>query len=198
MPSPLRVCVPQLQQFVYSPLEEHAALRLSPALLPTGSKAGLMIPGGGGSIHLGDWGAKGVQAEILVAFRVPSQPGTFGVSILGGALEAYVDFLPKPEGAQQAWEVRVGIHGQNQELALLPSDQEIELRIFVDHTISEVYFQNGRVALTTPLSADVEGGSSTAFAAFNRGETGEVELASAAAWALDTIWVQPQQVINGA
>ena len=51
---------------------------------------------------------------------------------------------PAPAGAA-AWAVDVN---GGAKLPLLASDQEIELLLFVDHTVVEAFFQRGRVAYT--------------------------------------------------
>ena len=76
-------------------------------------------------------------------------------------------------------------------LALLPTDTEIEVRAFTDHTILEVFFMGGRVAVTAPL-APAEG---VAFGAFSEREAVAVE---AEVWSVGEIWVTPEQVIAGA
>jgi hypothetical protein len=63
---------------------------------------------------------------------------------------------------------------------LSPADKTIDVRVFVDNVMAEVYFQNGRVAMTAP--------------AFCRSETcgmavgasaGGASLMSATAWAVE-------------
>ena len=50
--------------------------------------------------------------------------------------------------------------GQSDTLHLLESDTTLDIRVFMDNTILEVYWQNGRVALTLGLDeSDVAGGN---------------------------------------
>ena len=92
---------------------------------------------------------------------------------------------------------RVGVavrNGQhvNDTLQLLPSDKAITLRVFVDRIMIEAFWMDGRVALTyvTPSSRGLSwevGVAATAGAG--------AQLRSAEAFAMDNIWVSPEQVL---
>ena len=78
----------------------------------------------------------------------------------------------------------------SQALALLPTDSELEIRVFTDNSICEVFMMGGRVALTAPLVPE-----SIEFGVFARSPTAmEVTVE---AWSVDEIWVTPQEVIAG-
>merc|ERR1712151_1401773 len=88
------------------------------------------------------------------------------------------------EYIQGAGSAKVGGGGVFDTLNLLESDESIDVRLYVDNTFTEVYFQGGRVAMTvnTPASddADVTISSSVAGAA------------KAEAWSVNSIWVTPE------
>jgi hypothetical protein len=74
-----------------------------------------------------------------------------------------------------------------QTLALLPTDTEIEIRVFTDHSICEAFVMGGLVALTAPL-APAEGVDLGVFS-----DTAmEVDVE---AWSVADIWVTPEQVM---
>lgn len=109
---------PQLQQLLFSPLAEQAALRHSPTF--PGGPSRLVVGGEAGSTAaIGAWQAGAAkQAEVLATFALPSVGVTFGVRILG-LLEAFVKFAPSSShsgrgstaspDATGSWEVGVGI-----------------------------------------------------------------------------------------
>ena len=76
------------------------------------------------------------------------------------------------------------------QLAVLPADKQLELRVFTDHTLVEAFFMDGRVALTAPLpGAAVKAG----FRLFSSGK--KAMDVGVRAWELEEIWVSPEQVI---
>ena len=77
-----------------------------------------------------------------------------------------------------------------QALTLLPTDAEIEIRVITDHTILEVFFMDGRVAVTAPLVPAEDVG----FGVFSEHEAVTVEVG---AWGVSEIWITPEQVIAG-
>eukprot|EP00747_Dinoflagellata_sp_TGD_P126829 gnl/TRDRNA2_/TRDRNA2_174318_c0_seq2.p1 gnl/TRDRNA2_/TRDRNA2_174318_c0~~gnl/TRDRNA2_/TRDRNA2_174318_c0_seq2.p1 ORF type:complete len:451 (+),score=63.52 gnl/TRDRNA2_/TRDRNA2_174318_c0_seq2:87-1439(+) len=80
--------------------------------------------------------------------------------------------------------------GMKDTLALLPSDQTLEIRVFVDNTFIEVYFQGGRVAITAPVIPTVEAGMSL----FAQGASATVEAMTV--WRLNNnIWIQPEELL---
>jgi hypothetical protein len=75
-------------------------------------------------------------------------------------------------------------------LHLLPSDTELELRVFTDNILIEVFFMGGRVVLTAPIQATEEAGF-TAFASES------MEVKKVQAWHIKPIWITPAEVANG-
>jgi len=88
------------------------------------------------------------QSEVVVLFELPQAAGSFGVSVGDGgdggaaAVECTVDYTPG------ATTVPVECGGTKDTLTLLPSESQLELRLFFDWTFVEAYFQRGRVAIT--------------------------------------------------
>ena len=64
---------------------------------------------------------------------------------------------------------------------LSPADKTIDVRVFVDNVMAEVYFQNGRVAMTVPAFCRSE----TCGMAVGASAAGGASLASATAWAVE-------------
>jgi beta-fructofuranosidase len=78
------------------------------------------------------------------------------------------------------------------ELRLLPSDEQLCMRLFFDHTIAEAYWQ-GRVAMTLPLaSADWGGGNAELTLSANA----TASVASAEVWSVTAMWVAPEEALE--
>jgi len=75
-------------------------------------------------------------------------------------------------------------------LKLLPTDNILDIRVFVDNTFIEAYIMDGRVAMT----AQVASVSSTGMYISNEGPT-TVHLMNATVWTMADIWVTPDQVL---
>ena len=79
------------------------------------------------------------------------------------------------------------------QLSLLPTDKELEIRVFTDHTILEVFFVDGRVALTTPLPPMGQDDD----AGFELFTSAKQEIAvTVAAWQVGEIWVSPDSILE--
>ena len=78
------------------------------------------------------------------------------------------------------------------ELPLLEDESTVSVRLFFDHTIAEVYWQE-RVAMTLPLSvSDASALEVEVFAS-----QASASLASAHVWSVASMWVSPEQVLGG-
>merc|ERR1712194_587490 len=85
---------------------------------------------------------------------------------------------------------------------LLPSDTELELRLFLDSNtagnksfgVAEAYFMGGRVAMTVPLDMSALSGSS-AWKATVAATSGSVTVLNGTSWSLSSIWVTPEDVL---
>ena len=76
-------------------------------------------------------------------------------------------------------------------LQLLPTDTKLDLRIFTDNGIVEVYWMDGRVVMTVVTPLDLRSGAVTI------STTGTNTTASATAWAMGGIWTSVEHVIAG-
>ena len=82
-----------------------------------------------------------------------------------------------------------GPHDLEAQLGLLPADKSIEVRIFVDHVMMEVFFMDGRVALTTPLAGTAQ--EDAGFTLFSGWPT----QVTAGGWQVGEIWVTPESLL---
>lgn len=149
---------PELEQLVYSPLKEQERLR--------GAVIGNLTAqplGSNKSLSLGLPAGQGNQSEAVVSFERPSDAVTLSVSVMVDestgvpGVEFFVDYMPPTahEKATGVSEVAVRCSARGRQLArdtlrLSGSDTTIDVRVFADTVFSEVYFQNGRVAMTVP------------------------------------------------
>jgi hypothetical protein len=173
---------------------------------------------------LGQWPAgAGNQSEIIVNFALPDVACSFGVVVMSDehpqteGVYFFVDFVPAATTAGgRPYAVTVGamqnrsgsVANTTQDLQLLPpgspgdADASIELRIFVDNLMAEAYFANGRVAMTVvfPATATPSGTPNppafSGTAAFVTCSGNAVTALSARAWAVQQIWVTPEEVIS--
>jgi len=127
-----------LQQY---PIDELKSLRGEAAY----NKEGVSVAG---DVAMGLDAGVARQSEVVVLFELPQAAGSFGVSVGDGgdggaaAVECTVDYTPG------ATTVPVECGGTKDTLTLLPSESQLELRLFFDWTFVEAYFQRGRVAIT--------------------------------------------------
>ena len=164
---------PELQQLVFSPVEEQVELRASPSLATMAS----VDVAAGEQKSLGTWpGSVGNQSEVTATFTLPTKATTFGIGFMtnGGkpTKEAFVSFVPAGEadaiGVSGSWQVQVGVRGATADakpppapaagsmLKLLATDKKVEIRIFFDNTFAEVFFMDGRIAITSTTAATEE------------------------------------------
>jgi sucrose-6-phosphate hydrolase SacC (GH32 family) len=81
---------------------------------------------------------------------------------------------------------------RNDQLALLPGDDTITLRVFTDRTVVEAYWQDGRVAMTSAVKTAMAKPGSPQVQVFS---TADAQIASAEAWPMTSIWVSKEQVL---
>ena len=145
------------------------------------------------------------QSELLVTFSLPTSTAeetgatiTLGVAI-GKALDCTVTW--KPHAARTAsdngyYEVSASCGNTTQPLRLLPNEQSVELRVFCDWTLVEVYFQGGRVAMTTALLLN----ESTTLSLLRSdadglgGASGAADVSNATLWPMKPIMTTPEAV----
>jgi hypothetical protein len=75
-------------------------------------------------------------------------------------------------------------------LTLLPSDTEVEVRVFVDNTFLEAYWQDGRVAMTATLMGTEPEAGMSVFA------SGQVQVTAVDVWRVNSIWISPEEVLE--
>jgi hypothetical protein len=108
---------------------------------------------------------------------------------------------PPPHNAAPQPVHMVGVSGTGARPAMLnlsPADKTIDVRIFTDNVMSEVYFMDGRVAMTMATnfaSSEAESGSASCDVTVNADSAG-VTLVSATAWGVKSIWVSTSDVLN--
>ena len=136
------------------------------------------------------------QSEVLVTFALPATRATFGVSVSTDTspdlLSCTIEYTPAaasvPVSCGRAHEAVTGNLWDRvgDDLTLLPSEKELELRMFLDWTLCETFFQRGRVAMTKPAQLE-----STAQVRLT--STAPV-VADARVWPMRSIWVEPDVV----
>lgn len=152
-------------------------------------------------------------------------PITFGIAVAGvsgSALECTVTWAPRRQ--RRRWlssgqpskstaaaasshssyeEHTASCGGTTQPLRLLPEERSVELRVFCDWTLVEVYFQGGRVVMTTPLllgenatlsllhrSNGRRGGGDVV----ERRGAGQADVVNATLWPMKPIMTTPEAV----
>lgn len=181
---------PELEQLVHAPVEEQDSLRDQ----EIGGFDASSLAGDGSSKALGLPTALGNTSEIMVSFERPTFSVKLAVSTMVGSDGSgslfSVDYVHDPSKVSL-----VQVHGgpYTDTLQLLPSDTSIDLRLYVDNTMTEAFWMGGRVAMTaaTPATpeADVEVSVSGA-------EQGSSVVATAKAWSVKSIWVSPEEVMG--
>lgn len=182
-----------------TPIEELEALR-RPAAYSKGPFT--LVP----NTHMDLGLAKGVakQSEFIGSFFLPNASGIFGWSIGGPhrPLDCTIDYAP-PSSMEPFYEVPVacgcsqgadGKYGSpwhvRDTLRLVRSEKTVEVRVFLDNTFVEVFFQGGRVAMTVSM----------AFTAVNEDtklalmSTTGLIVQSAVVYPMLSIWVTPDVV----
>jgi sucrose-6-phosphate hydrolase SacC (GH32 family) len=184
-----------LQQY---PIKELEALRGKPV---SSSAAGtVQLPPGTAN-----------RSEIIVTFALPKTAATLGVTVTApnaiNSTNCSVDYVPGatklnvscgtqfPSGSPGRWP-SAGDHLVKDSVPMLPSETSFEIRIFSDATLLEVFFQQGRAAMTvaaimsatTDLVVHATAAPAAAAAAI------ETIGINATAWPMRGIWVTPDAV----
>jgi len=159
---------PELQQLVFSPLEEQDQLRGD--VLFTRSNFEL-----NSELDLGLKGDAGAQAEVDLVFEIPDGQAEFG--LMAGEATFTVAYDPTTKEA---------LFGGTP-VKLAASDKTISLRVYLDHIIAEAFVQGGRVTQTTALR---NGGPITLLS------KGSIKVVSANVWSVKPIWVSEEEVLK--
>eukprot|EP01052_Picozoa_sp_SAG31_P033681 SAG31_NODE_3838_length_3832_cov_3.197696_3_plen_415_part_00 len=195
---------PLLQQLLFFPIEEMAALR-SPTTPIAAEPTGTVVSG---ELPLKLAAGLGSQSETRVSFVMPTEPMRLGLKVMtggvvpGSAIDLFVTFVPKSSNAsgQAYWTVPHGFNAKNGNrvpgggmsapLKLKDSDTTIDIVAWVDHTVVEVFFMGGRGYWTVPLTCDALTNNTAAgisvYANVRGG--GTATLANATSWSVGSIW----------
>jgi sucrose-6-phosphate hydrolase SacC (GH32 family) len=195
---------PQLQQLVFSPVKEQASLRrdvigvLGRTALPLGQPVAI----GRGPV--------GNQSEVAVSFARPAASGPSGFNLTVPAsfparrgaspsmqgIVLTLDYSDSSDGAV----VVVGCRRANfsTSVKLLPADTTIDIRVFTDGIIVEVYVMGGRTAITLrtytlPGSTNATAAAPISVASVHG--SAEMSVVSASAWKVGAIWVSTEEVL---
>ena len=207
---------PRLEQLVFAPLAEQALLRNGTLGMWNGTLARAAKP-----LHI----KASAQSEVKMDFEMPSEAVRFvvnftatlsnGSSVL--ALSFHIDYTPPPAQLSTKYHtIKVtGIstatppsEASNQteegypypwvftdDLPLVPGERSLRLRLFFDHTIAEAYWQE-RVAMTLPLSEAGWQADQVELLVL-ASEAAPIVITNATVWSVGSLWVAPQQVIDG-
>jgi sucrose-6-phosphate hydrolase SacC (GH32 family) len=174
---------PELQQLVFSPLEEQDALR--GAVIGSMQKKSLMA---NVSTPMGLPSQAGNQSEVRVSFDRPAAAARLSVNVMvdmpssAKGIEFFVEYEPSVD------KVQVGSGRVTDTLSLLPSDNTIDLTLYVDNTMTEAFWMGGRTAMTI-VTGTSHGADDITFGASEPGA-----IVSATAWKVGSIWVTPDVV----
>jgi len=190
-----------LQQY---PIDELKALRGAAAY----DEANVKVSG---TVDLKVGAGVAKQGELLVSFALPKAAATFGI-IIGTVADAtksikcVVKYAPPSTAAVAAgkgYGVDVGCAAANakegegafQTLVLMPSETDLELRVFSDWTMIEAFFQRGRVAVTVASAGGNTPMDDTTGLALTAEPPGVPVTATAATvYPLKPIWTTPDAV----
>jgi hypothetical protein len=109
---------------------------------------------------------------------------------------------PQPLRAAQRSDNTTGGHPNlpTAALRLLPTDEELTVRVFTDRTLVEAYWMDGRVAMTYPVPCgnkdDPQARCDETAGEMAVGSTAAGSaLLSARAWVMKSIWVSKEEVL---
>ena len=192
---------PDIRRLVFTPAPELSLLRQRQ--LSTMQNGTLLLPNvsvpiaGNGS----SWPPGAANAvEVRVRWKRPTGAAVLS---LGGAT---IHYNPPPEtaDADKPYNVSVtgGCGGRPSSLAqgcdglwLLPTDASIDLTIYIDHTVTESFWMDGRVAWTSGAHYDPRGDASgLQLQAVTSGESVVVE--SVQAWEMGSAWINETQALQ--
>jgi hypothetical protein len=168
---------PRFGKIVYTPVEEIKSLR---SAVPIQS-----VQHGGWSTSL----KASTASDIEVFFVKPAVATTFNITI-AHSTQVYLKYVP---GAATA-ECGIIASGtiSKDAVSMLDSDTHVAIRIFIDATVIEAYWQDGRVAMTDVFPSQTE----SAVAVLLEGGDSSVKLANATSWQMSSIYVTKEEVLE--
>jgi sucrose-6-phosphate hydrolase SacC (GH32 family) len=188
-----------LARLVFAPVPTMAGLRAAPPLF----SAPALTVAAGGAVWLGDWDpGVGNQSEVAATFALPASgpPAVFGVQVnvgrgrTGGAGGANVSntlrvvFDPATRAANASW------GAVEAALPILPTDTEVDVHVFLDRAVAEIYVGKGRLAFTV-AAGSAASSAEAGMVVFAEGQA--VEARDIGAWHLNSCWVSKEEVLAG-
>ena len=136
-------------------------------------------------------GSSGGGVEFTISYKPPAAAEVAAAE--SGAAGAPTSTASDPRSFA---EVQVGcpVIKATDTLRLLPAEDTIEVRVFVDNVVAEVYWQGGRVVMTVPTRSTCSGPSCAADMTIRADQSG-ITLVSADAWAMGSIWQSVEEVL---
>jgi len=141
---------------------------------------------------------RAASSPAIAASPMTSSPSSSSPSSSPSALAARRDGVtyPPEAGAKVAGQtVPPGLRGSRDDtLYLLPDDDELTLRVFVDRNIVEAYWMDGRVAMTSMVrpAFAVEGAPQVSL--FSNSNV-DAQVLEATVWEMESIWVTKEEVL---
>ena len=195
---------PRIQRLVFSPPPELELLRKT--RLPTLPNDTVLQTNISTPINSTAWpvGA-GSVAEVHVRWKRPAAPARLSLTVMmgpgGKSSTVAVDYVPPPPGSSKH---NVSVDGtcfngrganafSCEGLWLLRSDEVIEVTAFVDTTVIESFWMDGRVVLTSGVAYHARSGG-MAVEAETSGPP--VVLESVQAWELNSCWINETEALR--
>lgn len=165
---------PGLKQIIYTPVEEMQELR-------TGTIAELVDM----TLDLGQQVIlqAALASEVSLEFAMPSSNTSIVVAADGGKF--CLDVIRSADGGTPS--VKVGWNQASEPLQLLPDDEMLTVRIFLDGSAGEVFFQGGRVVATVGIHATD---------ALEIMASGAVKLTRAISYGMASIYTSAEEVLT--
>lgn len=184
---------PVLQRLLFAPLKELAELRGE--ALSTLTRGHIVTTER--NLTLGPW-TQGAQSDVVISVRIPNRQATLYVSVSAAVrIKFYVDFQAFDASTAPTHQVEVGMLTDDpypsikDTLTLLSNDECLEIRLIMDNTVTEAFFQRGAVAMTVPTPLEkmtsVELSTDTAGAAF--------QVKNASAWRMGSAWISSEAAL---
>jgi len=183
---------PRTGRIVYNPVAEMTTLRSES---PIGSLAAQTISSLDAAVFL----KGGLAADIEIVWKRPTANASLQASI--------ADVVVGMDYVVNASTMRVYCGNYHDAVPMLDageSDEFLSLRLMVDTAVAEAYFQNGRVAITFPITLKNESDGNVALTVKNVNTTSTggaaatnavARLEKATSWSMSSIWTTANQVI---
>lgn len=177
---------PRFGRIVYTPVEEMKSLR-STTPIDSVTNAGSAAPL-----------KASTASDVEVFFEKPSAATTPTVATADNSTTVYLHYVPG------AAEVECGIISRGgtakDSVSMLESDSHVYFRVFIDGTVIEAYWQDGRVAMTGVFPAHTQARAQAQAAAdvhlnVEGGDPG-VKVTNATSWQMSSIYITKEEVLE--